>query len=94
MPDCEWAEVQVEQEPSLSNEFGSLKIAKKLHAVICPHIQAVFSWVYPETQRGYNSVTFLWGLFYRKAKSLTKVPGLTFGVEDFPYVLYVLIQPL
>lgn len=53
MPDHEWAEVQVEQEPSLSNEFGSLRVAKKLDVVICPHIQAVFSWVYPETwERG------------------------------------------
>lgn len=41
MPGREWAEVQVEQEPSLSNEFGSLKIAKKVDAVVCPHIQAV-----------------------------------------------------
>lgn len=49
MPDHEWAEVQAEQEPSLSNEFGSLQIAKELDTVILPHIQAVFSWVYPET---------------------------------------------
>lgn len=90
MPDRGQAEVQVKQELSLSNEPGLLKRVEKLDAVVCPHVQAVFSWVYSRLERRGNSVTFLWDFFARKANSPTKgfqAPGFTFGVsEDFPSV--------
>lgn len=68
MPDRDQAEVQVRQELSLSNEPGLLKRVEKLDAVVCPHVQAVFSWVYPKTREEGQFCDLPVGFFQQESK--------------------------